>query len=132
VSRKTHSHKRSHLKTSSKRKPSHVTSREYGWRMKLLAGVIAATMLAGGALAHWRVKNDEVLLARNIPPSPVKNVSTASGRDLADIPPEAFGPQPLTAAGYNAHSGGMPPGALRPASYCRVSRRPKATVRTMA
>lgn len=113
MSRKTHSHKHTHAKKSPKRKLSRVTSRRYDWRAKLLAGAITFVLLAGGTFAHWRAQRDEVLLAKNTP-SPVKNISTASERDLADIPPEAFAPQPPTAAGYNASSGGLPPGALPP------------------
>ena len=114
MSRRTHSRKRTHTKRNPKHKPSHVFSRRYDWRTKVLAGAIAFVLLAGGTLAHWRAKSDEVLVARNTPPSPVKNISTASARDLADIPPEALRPQPPMAAGYNAHSGGLPPGALPP------------------
>jgi RHS repeat-associated protein len=90
-----------------------VLTRRYAWRTKIIAGAIAATLLAGITFAHWRAKRDEGLIANNIPKQ-VKNLPTASQRDVADIPPEAFAPQPPTAAGYNAHSGGMPPGALPP------------------
>ena len=114
MSRKTHPHKRTHAKRNLKQKPGRVSPRRYDWRTKVLAGAIAFVLLAGGALAHWRAKPDEVLVARNIPPTPVKNISTASASDLADIPPEALRPQPPMAAGYNAHSGGLPPGALPP------------------
>ncbi|HYT49237.1 MAG TPA: RHS repeat-associated core domain-containing protein, partial [Pyrinomonadaceae bacterium] len=46
--------------------------------------------------------------------SAVKDVSVLSQKELADIPPEAFHPQPPMPAGYNAHSGALPPGALPP------------------
>lgn len=116
MSRKTHSHKRTHAKRSPKRKPSRPSKRSYDWRTKILAGAIAFALLAGGTFAHWRANNDEVLIAKNIP-SPVKNIptiSTASASELSDIPPEALHPQPPIAVGYNAHSGGLPPGALPP------------------
>jgi RHS repeat-associated protein len=114
MARNTHSHKHSHLKRSTKRKPSRVPKRRYDWRTKILAGAIAAALLAGGTFAHWRAKPDEDLIAKNTP-NPVKNISTSSKRDLADIPPEALHPQPpMMAGGYNAYSGGLPPGALPP------------------
>jgi hypothetical protein len=114
MSRKTHSHKRNHTKRSPKPKPSRVPKRKHDWRTQMLAGAIVAALLAGGTFAHWRAKRDEVLIAKNTP-NPIKNISTASARDLADIPPEALHPQPpMMTSGYNANSGGLPPGALPP------------------
>lgn len=116
MSRKTHSHKRSYTKRSPKQKPSRESRRKYDWRTKIVAGAIAVVLLAGGTFAHWRAKRDEVLIAKNTPNS-VKNISTASERDQADIPPEVLSVppvQPPMPAGYNAHSGGLPPGALPP------------------
>jgi RHS repeat-associated protein len=113
LSRKSHPHKHTRANKSPKRKASNVTPRWYSWRSKAVAGVLAFMLLAGGTFAHWRAKHNEPLIAKNTP-NPVKNISTASERDLADIPPEAFAPQPPTVAGYNAHSGGLPPGALPP------------------
>jgi RHS repeat-associated protein len=113
MAKKTRSPKRNRTKRTPKRKLNRVTPRRYDWRTKILAGAIAFALLAGGTFAHWRAKRDEVLIAKNTP-HPVKNISTASQRDLADIPPEALHPQPPIAAGYNASSGGLPPGALPP------------------
>src|SRR5205807_8588509 len=48
------------------------------------------------------------------PANPVRNVSTMSATELADIPPEALHPHPPEPAGFNASRGGLPPGALPP------------------
>jgi RHS repeat-associated protein len=112
MSRKPHSHKRNRTKRSLKRKPSRVPKR-YDWRMKIIAGAIAFVLLAGGTFAHWSAKHDEVLIAKNTI-NPAKNISPASRRDLADIPPEALRPPRPIAAGYNAYNGGLLPGALPP------------------
>ena len=79
----------------------------------MLAGTIAFVLLAGGTFADLRAGRDELLIAKSTP-NPVKNISAASEREVDAIPPEAFTPQPPTAAGYNAHSGGLPPGVVPP------------------
>jgi len=42
----------------------------------------------------------------------VKNISTLSASELANIPPEALHPSAPESAGWNASQGGLPPGAL--------------------
>src|SRR5205807_4794685 len=71
------------------------------------------------SLAYWNTQDKQltpgsISSSEATKKSTVKNVSTSSPSELADIPPEAFHPQPHIPDGYNASSGQLPPGALPP------------------
>ncbi|MDQ1639482.1 MAG: hypothetical protein QOF62_2821 [Pyrinomonadaceae bacterium] len=80
--------------------------------------MIVLILFAAASVAYWKVPGETVAPAPARSEAPnkavVKNVSTLSASELADIPPEAFTPRPPADVGYNAHSGGLPPGALPP------------------
>lgn len=133
MSKRTHPHKRSHVRKAAKRKDSITSFARYGSRWKILAVAFACALLATAALAYWKADEEKIGPANSeaTKESPVKkessekNVSTLSAKDLADVPPEAFHPQPPMAARYNAHSGGLRPGGLQVSSF-RECRRCKA------
>lgn len=122
MAKKTHPHKRSSVRKAAKCKPSDEASRTYRSRTKIALSVIASALFVTASLAYWKAPSDEV--AEVIAPasvtseaankSPVKDVSTLSEKELANIPSEAYAPRPPSAAGYNAHSGALPPDALPP------------------
>ncbi len=123
MSRKTRAHKRSQAKKISNRKSIGLVVRQFDWRTKIIAGLILCALLAGVTYARWNGNGrDNADLTRRSEPtaanynstSSVKDVSTLSASELADIPPEALHPQPPAPGGYNASSGGLPPGALPP------------------
>jgi len=91
----------------------------FGSRSKFAVAVIASALLGTVSLAYWNTQDKQPAPASISSPeatkkSTVKNVSTMSRSQLADIPPEAFHPQPPMPGGYNASSGQLPPGALPP------------------
>ena len=90
----------------------------YSSRAKIVAAMIVSILLAAASVVYWKVPGEKVAPAparfAAMNKAPVKNVSTLSASELADIPPEAFTRQPPADVGYNAHSGGLPPGALPP------------------
>ena len=90
-----------------------------GWRSKFVAAVIASALLGTVSLAYWNTQDKQLpppsISSSEATKKPsVRNVSTLSPSELADIPPEAFHPQPHMPGGYNASSGQLPPGALPP------------------
>src|SRR6266446_8126888 len=119
MAKRTRAHKRSHLRKAAKRKAGRSLLARFGSRSKFVAAVIASALLGTVSLAYWNTQDKELT------PAPVssseatkkpseKNISTLSPSELADIPPEAFHPQPPMPGGYNASSGQLPPGALPP------------------
>src|SRR5258708_29469694 len=117
MARRTHPHKRSRVRKAAKYKPSAIASWIHRSRTKIALAVIASALLATAALAYWKAPDNEVVApgpktSETANKSPVKDVPTLSEKELADIPPEAFHPQPPMPAAYNAHSGGLPPRAL--------------------
>src|SRR5437588_10803733 len=119
MAKKTRAHKRSHIKKVEMRKAGMNFFATLGSRSKFAAAVIASVLLATVSLAYWNTQ-DKQLTPASVSSSEatkkpsVKNVSTLSPSELADIPPEAFHPQPHIPDGYNASSGQLPPGALPP------------------
>ena len=119
MAKKTRAHKRSHIKKAAKRKAGRNFFATLGSRSKFAAAVIASVLLATVSLAYWNTQ-DKQLTPASVSSSEatkkpsVKNVSTLSPSELADIPPEAFHPQPRMPGGYNASSRQLPPGALPP------------------
>ena len=79
MSRKTHACKHRHPFNRFQRKLNAVTRRRDNWRKKLLAAAIALALLASGTFIRWQAKNDEVLIAKNIP-SPARNQAIAAAR----------------------------------------------------
>jgi hypothetical protein len=119
MAKKTHPHKRSSVRKAAKRKPSALSSWIYRSRTKIALALIASALLATAALAYRKAPDYELVAPAPVTSetankSPVKDVPTLSQKELADIPPEAFHPQPPMPAGYNAHNGGLPHGALPP------------------
>ena len=119
MAKKTPLHKRSNVRKASKHKTSVITSWIYRSRTKIVLAVIASALLATASLAFWKTPDNEVIAPAPVTSetankSPVKDLSTLSEKELADIPPEAFHPQPPKPAGYNAHSGTLPPDAVPP------------------
>ncbi len=91
----------------------------FGSRSKFAAAVIASALLGTVSLAYWNTQDKQLtpvsVSSSELTKKPsVKNVSTLSPSELADIPPEALHPQPPMQRGYNASSGQLPPGALPP------------------
>src|SRR2546428_13700072 len=110
MARRTHPHKRSSVRKAAKYKPSAIASWTYRSRTKIALAVIASAFLAAAALAYWKAPENEVvapapMTSETASKSPVKDVPTLSEKELADLPPEAFHPQPPMPGGYNAHSG---------------------------
>lgn len=131
MAKKPHPHKRSSVRKAAKYKPSAVAAWTYRSPTKIALAVIASALFATAALAYWKAPDAEVVpsaavISETANKSPVKDVPTLSEKELADIPPEAFHPQPPMAAGYNAHNGGLPPGALPPGVVLPAYRRCKA------
>lgn len=121
MSRKTRPHKRSGTKKSATVPRWRSILSKFDRRTKVVSCVLLAFVIAGVAYARWlpteppRLTIDETSGApKNVASSSVKNVSTLSESELANIPPEALHPQPPATAGYNASQGGLPPGALPP------------------
>ncbi len=111
---------------------SGVTSHQYDWRSKTVAGVLAFMLLAGGTFAHWQAGYDNAAPAPAVPAprknSPVAQAPVPASR-VDDLPPEALAPQPpMVAAGYNAHSGMLPPGVSLPGLSPQASGVPNALV----
>ena len=117
MAKKTHPHKRSSVRKAAQRKPSAIASWIYRSRNKIALAVIALALLGTASVAYWKAPDNQVVapmptVSEAANRSPVKDVPALSEKELADIPPEAFHPQPPMPAGYNAHNGGLPPGAL--------------------
>jgi hypothetical protein len=117
MAKKTRPHKRSRVRKAAKHKPSAVAAWTSRRRTKIVLAVIALALLATASFAYWKAPNNEVVAPASVTSeaankSRVKDVPTLSEKELADIPPEAFHSQPSMPAGYNAHNGGLPPGAL--------------------
>src|SRR2546430_15381724 len=109
MAKKTRAHKRSHVKKAAKRKVGRSFFAMFGSHSKFAAAMIASALLATVSLAYWSTQ-DKQLTPASVSSSEatkrpsVKNVSTLSPSELADIPPEAFHPQPPMQRGYNASS----------------------------
>lgn len=118
MSKRTRPHKRSKVRKAAKRKTQDRLFSRYSSRAKIAAATIVSVLLAAASVAYWKVPGEKVAPAPSrseaMNKAPVKNVSTLSASELADIPPEAFTRRPPADVGYNAHSGGLPPGALPP------------------
>src|SRR5207237_2665817 len=105
MAKKTRAHKRSHVKKAAKRKAGRDFFAMFGSRSKLVAAVIASVLLATVSLAYWNTQDKQLtpasISSSEAPKkSTVKNVSTSSPSELADIPPEAFHPEPPTSDGW--------------------------------
>lgn len=119
MAKRTHAQKRSSVRKAARRKPSAVASWIYRSRTKIALAAIASALFVTASLAYWKAPDKEVVAPAPVTSeaankSPIKDVSTLSEKELADIPSEAYAPRPPTAAGYNAHSGSLPPDALPP------------------
>src|SRR5712692_6132961 len=118
MAKKTRPHKRSSIKKVAQRKASNRFVAIYGSRAKIVVAVLASAVFGTASFAYWKSAGERVSPAsatsEAVNKSPVKNVSSLSASEVADIPPEARHPQPPTAPGYNASSGRLPPDALPP------------------
>jgi RHS repeat-associated protein len=125
MSKRTRPHKRSNVKKAAKRKTNGGFFSKYSSRTKIVSALIVSLLFAAALLADWKVLGEKVAPAHRseamnpahseaMNKASVKNVSTLSASELADIPPEAFTRRLPADVGYNAHSGGLPPGALPP------------------
>ena len=126
MSKRTRPHKRSKVKKAAKRKTQRGLFSRFNSRTKIAAALIVSILLAAASVVYWKVPGEKVgpapyrsevmkpARSEAMNKAPVKNVSTLSRSELADIPPEAFTRRPPPDVGYNAHSGGLPPGALPP------------------